>query len=260
MSLKVEHLSFSYGQKEVLRGVSFSAEKGEFLSVLGPNGAGKSTLFRCMLGLLPGYSGEVFVNGQNRKAFSVQEAARQIAYIPQKSNSVFHYTVLEVVLMGRTNRAAMFHSPGREDVQASLEALDRVGIGHLKDRAFHKLSGGEQQLVLIARALAQDASVLLLDEPTASLDFGNQLLVLSQAQKLARAGYTVIQTTHHPEQSYLFSDRIFAMKDGRGVAHGKPSEVLTSETMKILYSTQVNLVSLYHDRVRVCVPEAFVEE
>lgn len=258
MSLKVEHLSASYGPKEVLHDISFSVEKGEFLSILGPNGAGKSTLFRCILGLLSRYSGEVFVNGKNQRTLSVQAASRQIAYIPQKSNSVFHYSVLEVVLMGRTNRMGMFKSPGREDVQACLHALERVEIGHLKDRAFHKLSGGEQQLVLIARALAQDAPVLLLDEPTASLDFGNQVLVLSQMQKLARTGYTVLQTTHHPEQSYLFSDRIFAMKDGRGVAQGKPSEVLTSETMKALYNARVNVIRLYDDRVRVCVPEDIV--
>lgn len=258
MSLKVEHLSTSYGPKEVLHDISFSVEKGEFLSILGPNGAGKSTLFRCILGLLSRYSGEVFVNGKNQRTLSVQAASRQIAYIPQKSNSVFHYSVLEVVLMGRTNRMGMFKSPGREDVQACLHALERVEIGHLKDRSFHKLSGGEQQLVLIARALAQDAPVLLLDEPTASLDFGNQMLVLSQMQKLARTGYTVLQTTHHPEQSYLFSDRIFAMKDGRGVAQGKPSEVLTSETMKTLYNARVNVIRLYDDRVRVCIPEDIV--
>ena len=258
MSLKVEHLSASYGPKEVLHDISFSVEKGEFLSILGPNGAGKSTLFRCILGLLSRYSGEVFVNGKNQRTLSVQAASRQIAYIPQKSNSVFHYSVLEVVLMGRTNRMGMFKSPGREDVQACLHALERVAIGHLKDRSFHKLSGGEQQLVLIARALAQDAPVLLLDEPTASLDFGNQMLVLSQMQKLARTGYTVLQTTHHPEQSYLFSDRIFAMKDGRGVAQGKPSEVLTSETVKTLYNARVNVIRLYDDRVRVCVPEDIV--
>ena len=259
MSIRVEHLSFSYGQKAVLQDISFSVEKGEFLSVLGPNGAGKSTLFRCILGLLPGYSGEVLVNERNIKDFSVQEASRQIAYIPQKSRSVFHYSVFEVVLMGRTNRANIFKSPGREDVQACLNALEKVGIGQLKDRCFHKLSGGEQQLVLIARALAQDAPVLLLDEPTANLDFGNQILVLKQAKKLAREGYTVIQTTHHPEQSYLFSDRIFALKDGRGLAHGKPSEVLTGEMVKTLYHTDVNVISLYDDGVRVCVPEEFVK-
>ena len=134
-----------------------------------------------------------------------------------------------------------------------------MGIDHLKDNCFHKLSGGEQQLVLIARALAQDAPILMLDEPTANLDFGNQLLVLQQVQKLAREGYTVIQTTHHPEQCYLYSDRILALKDGRVVADGKPAQVLTGEMMKTLYNADVHVVSLYEDTARVCIPAEFAK-
>ena len=259
MSIEVNGLCFSYGQKSVLQDVSFTAEKGQFLSVLGPNGAGKSTLFRCILGLLPGYSGRVLVNGYDRRELSVRETARQIAYIPQSSRCVFHYSVLDIVLMGRTNHAAPFRVPGKRDTQACLQALDKIGIGHLKDSCFHKLSGGEQQLVLIARALAQDAPILMLDEPTANLDFGNQLLVLQQAKKLAREGYTVIQTTHHPEQCYLFSDRILALKDGRVVADGKPADVLTGEMMKTLYNADVDVVSLYKDAARVCIPTEFTK-
>jgi len=259
MSIQVNNLSFSYGQQKVLHDISFSAEKGAFLSILGPNGAGKSTLFRCILGLLPGYSGEVLVNGRNIKDFSVREASKQIAYIPQNSHSVFHYNVLDIVLMGRTNRTSFFGNPGKEDEQACLKALEKVGIVALKDSCFHKLSGGEQQLVLIARALAQDALVLLLDEPTANLDFGNQVLVLEQAKKLAREGYTVIQTTHQPEQSDLLSDRILALQKGRIVANGKPAEVLTREMMKQLYNTKVNVISLYDDAARVCIPTEFVK-
>ena len=259
MSIQVNNLSFSYGQKNVLHDICFSAEKGEFLSILGPNGAGKSTLFRCILGLLPGYSGEVLVNKHNIKGLSARDASRQIAYIPQKSHCVFHYNVLDIVLMGRTNRASAFGNPRKEDEQASINALQRVGICALKDRCFHKLSGGEQQLVLIARALAQDAPILLLDEPTANLDFGNQILVLEQAKKLAREGYTVIQTTHHPEQSYLFSDRILALQNGRILVNGKPAEVLNNEMMKQLYNVSVDVISLYDDTARVCIPTKFVK-
>ena len=259
MSIQVNNLSFSYGQKNVLHDICFSAEKGEFLSILGPNGAGKSTLFRCVLGLLPGYSGEVLVNERNIKELSAREASKQIAYIPQKSHCVFQYNVLDIVLMGRTNRASAFGNPRKEDEQASINALQRVGICALKDRCFHKLSGGEQQLVLIARALAQDAPILLLDEPTANLDFGNQILVLEQAKKLAREGYTVIQTTHHPEQSYLFSDRILALQNGRILVNGKPAEVLNNEMMKQLYNVSVDVISLYDDTARVCIPTKFVK-
>lgn len=259
MSIQVNNLSFSYGQKNVLRDICFSAEKGEFLSILGPNGAGKSTLFRCILGLLPGYSGEVLVNERNIKGFSAREASRQIAYIPQKSHCVFQYNVLDIVLMGRSNRTSVFGNPGKEDEQACLKALEKVGICALKDRCFHKLSGGEQQLVLIARALAQDAPILLLDEPTANLDFGNQILVLEQAKKLAQEGYTVIQTTHHPEQSYLYSDRILALRNGRILALGKPTEVLNDVIMEQLYNVSVDVISLYDDAARVCIPAKFAE-
>ena len=259
MPIEVKNLSFFYGQKNILQNINFSVKKGEFLSILGPNGAGKSTLFRCILGLLPDYSGEVLVNGKNIKKFSVREAAKQIAYIPQSSHSVFHYSVLDIVLMGRTNHASIFRNPGREDVQICLHALDKVGIAHLKEHCFHKLSGGEQQLVLIARALAQDAPVLLLDEPTANLDFGNQLLVLRQAKQLAQEGYTIIQTTHNPEQSYLFSDRILALQNGKLIADGNPSEVLTDGIMKQLYHVDVDVVSLYEDTARICIPKEFVK-
>lgn len=259
MSIRVNNLSFSYGKKQILHDISFSAEKGEFLSVLGPNGAGKSTLFRCILGLLPDYSGQVLVNDRNIKDLPVREASKQIAYIPQNSHSVFHYNVLDIVLMGRTNRASAFGNPGKEDERASINALEKVGICALKDRCFHKLSGGEQQLVLIARALAQDAPILLLDEPTANLDFGNQILVLEQAKKLAEEGYTVIQTTHHPEQSYLYSDRILMLQHGRILANGKPAEVLTNEMMKQLFNASVKIISLYDDAARVCIPAKYAK-
>ena len=254
MSIEVRNLNFSYGDRQVLHDISFCVNKGEFLSILGPNGVGKSTLFRCMLGLLSGYTGEVLVNGINARSFSVREAARHIAYIPQSSHPIFNYSVFDIVLMGRTSGLATFRSPGKGDVEKCRWALDKIGISHLEDRCFHRLSGGEQQLVLIARALTQDAPILMLDEPTANLDFGNQLRVLEQAQALAAEGYTVIQTTHHPEQSYMFSDRILTIQNGRVLKEGTPSQVLTEDTMRALYGVDVNIVSLYEDKARICVP------
>ena len=259
MSIEVKKLSFSYGDRQVLHDISFSVGKGEFLSILGPNGVGKSTLFRCMLGLLSGYTGDVLVDGINARTFSVQEAAKHIAYIPQSSNPIFNYSVFDIVLMGRTSRLGNFRSPSKADAEKCRWALEKIGISHLADRCFHRLSGGEQQLVLIARALTQDAPILMLDEPTANLDFGNQLRVLEQARELAREGYTVIQTTHHPEQSYMFSDRILAIQKGRVLMEGPPSQVLTAENMKALYRVDVDVVSLYGDQARICVPSSFLK-
>ena len=254
MSIEVKNLSFSYGDRPVLHDISFSVEKGEFLSILGPNGVGKSTLFRCVLGLLSGYTGQVLVDGVDARSFSIQEAARHIAYIPQSSRSIFNYSVFDIVLMGRTSGLSTFRSPGKKDKELCRWAMEKVGITRLADRCFHRLSGGEQQLVLIARALVQKAPVLMLDEPTANLDFGNQLLVLEQARALAREGYTVIQTTHHPEQSYMFSDRILAIQKGRVLTEGNPKEVLTEDNIRALYGVDVDVVSLYHDSARICIP------
>lgn len=254
MSIEVKNLSFSYGDRPILRNISFSVETGEFLSILGPNGAGKSTLFRCILGLLSGYTGQVLIDGQDVRRFTAREAASHIAYIPQSSRSIFNYSVFDIVLMGRTGGLSTFRSPGKKDRALCRWALEKVGILHLQDRCFHRLSGGEQQLVLIARALAQKAPVLMLDEPTSNLDFGNQLLVLEQAKSLAREGYTVIQTTHHPEQSYLYSDRILAIQNGRVLTEGRPNEVLTVGTLRALYGVDVEVVSLYEDRARICIP------
>lgn len=254
MSIEVKNLSFSYADRPVLHDISFKVEKGEFLSILGPNGVGKSTLFRCVLGLLSGYTGQVLVDGVDARSFSVKEAAKHIAYIPQSSNPIFNYSVFDIVLMGRTSGLSTFRSPSKKDKDTCIWAMEKIGITRLADRCFHRLSGGEQQLVLIARALVQNAPVLMLDEPTANLDFGNQLLVLEQARSLAREGYTVIQTTHHPEQSYMYSDRILAIQKGRVLKEGKPKEVLTRETIEQLYGVDVDVVSLKEDKARICVP------
>ena len=260
MSIEVKNLSFSYGDRPVLHDISFSVEKGEFLSILGPNGVGKSTLFRCVLGLLSGYTGQVLINGTDARRFSAREAAKHIAYIPQTSRSIFNYSVSDIVLMGRTSGLSTFRSPGRADRALCQWAMEKVGITRLADRCFHRLSGGEQQLVLIARALAQKSPILMLDEPTANLDFGNQLLVLQQASSLAREGYTVIQTTHHPEQSYMYSDRILAIQSGRVLTEGKPEDVLTEETIRALYGTDVDIVSLYEDKARICIPSHIIQK
>ena len=255
MSIEVKNLSFSYGDRPVLHDISFSVERGEFLSILGPNGVGKSTLFRCVLGLLSGYTGQVLVDGVDARSFSTREAARHIAYIPQSSRSIFNYSVFDIVLMGRTSGLSTFRSPGKKDKEICQWAMEKVGITRLSDRCFHRLSGGEQQLVLIARALVQKAPILMLDEPTANLDFGNQLLVLEQARSLAREGYTVIQTTHHPEQSYMFSDRILAIQKGRVLTEGRPADVLTPANIQALYGVDVDIVSLYEDKARICIPQ-----
>lgn len=258
MSLEVQKLSFAYDKRPVLKDVSFTAHKREVLSILGPNGVGKSTLFKCILGLLPDYAGNVTVNGFDASGLSVRELAGQIAYVPQRSEPVFNFSVREIVLMGTTNELKLFSSPGKAAQAKVDQALERLGIAELSERCFHHTSGGERHLVMIARALVQDASVLLLDEPTANLDRRNQILVLEQIKSLAREGYTVVQTTHDPEHSYMFSDKILTMKDGTVLSYGSPKEILNKKTMKSLYEVDMEVSSLFDDRARFCVPVSVI--
>lgn len=252
--IRVKSLSFAYGDHSVLKDVSFHVERGEFLSILGANGVGKSTLFRCVLGLLPGYGGSVFLDGKDIRALPPREMAKLAAYIPQNAASIYNYSVEDIVLMGATAGLSRLGSPGKEDRDRASWAMEKVGIGHLRDRCFHHLSGGEKQLAVLARALVQNARILMLDEPTANLDFGNQLLVLTEIRALSREGYTIVQTTHDPERAYSFSDRILTLKDGSVFRFGSPEEVIVPEVIGAIYGVDVEIASLYADRVRICTP------
>ena len=255
MSIQIEQLSFSYGERQVLKDISFGAEYGQFLSVLGPNGVGKSTLFRCMLGLLTPSAGETRIDGVPISSFSAAELARRIAYIPQSHNPVFNFSVFDMVLMGTTAQTGKFGSPGPRQREAAESALKKLGIAHLKDRGYGSISGGERQLTLIARAIAQQANILVMDEPSANLDFGNRVRVMQTMRNLTGEGYCVIQSTHDPDQAYLWSDRILALHDGRVLAFGSPREAMTSSLISTLYGVEVEVCSMEADAVRVCIPK-----
>ena len=254
MSVKVSDIRFAYGDHQVLRGVSFEAPSGALVSILGKNGAGKSTLFRCMLGLERRFEGSVAIDGEDIRKLSAKQLSRRIAYIPQLNYPAFSYSVLDMVLMG-TSGGRMFSMPGKEEESTALEALARLGMEEFADRDYFKLSGGERQLVLIARAIAQQSRILVLDEPTSALDYGNQMLVMSRLKSLARSGYTVIQSTHNPEQAYLFSDMLLAMKDGRIISSGRPRDVMDAALIEEIYGIKAGVISLAGDAVRVCVPD-----
>ncbi len=259
MSIEVRDLRFGYGGGEVLRGVSFTAPSGQLTSVLGPNGVGKSTLFRCLLGLMKGYTGAITIDGEDTRRLSARALAKKVAYIPQSHYPSFNYSVFNMVLMGTTSQVSLMSSPGEKQRRAAEEALERVGVAHLRDKGYTNISGGERQLVLIARALVQDAKVLILDEPTANLDYGNQIRVMEQLRELNSQGYTVVQSTHNPEQAFLFSHNVVAMQEGKVLAAGAPSRVVTEELMEKLYGADIRVCSLFEDRVRVCIPRSVTE-
>jgi iron complex transport system ATP-binding protein len=260
MSIQIKELSFSYGAHRVLDGVSFSAEAGSLLAVLGPNGVGKSTLFQCILGLLPNYRGMITVNGEDAKKIGIQEMARRVAYIPQSHSPVFNYSVSDIVLMGTTAQVSAVRNPGRGQTALADAALDRLGIGHLRNRGYTRISGGERQLVLIARALAQNAKILVMDEPTSSLDYGNQIRILTHVKKLTAEGYTVIQSTHNPDQTFLFADRVLALSKGHILKQGRPADVISEALIKTLYGVEVEVQSLCGDRARVCLPRSVITQ
>ena len=254
MSVEVSNLSFSYGDRLIIDKINFYVEDGQLISVLGPNGVGKSTLFRCILGLLRDYTGKIFLTGKDIKKLSTGEMAKLIAYIPQSHYPSFNYSVFDMVLMGTAVQISSLSSPGKKQIELVNRALDKMGIYHLKERGYMQISGGERQLVLLARALVQEAKILVLDEPTSNLDFGNQIKVMLQIKNLAKEGYTIIQSTHNPDQTFLFSDKIIAMKGGRIIKYGKPDDIISNDLIQSLYDVDVEIQSLYDDKIRVCIP------
>lgn len=253
--IEIRNLSFSYGTRNVLKNISFCAQNGQVLSVLGPNAVGKSTLFNCILRLLIPNSGDILIDDRSIATMTVKELARHIAFIPQSHNPVFNYSVFDMALMGATAQLGTFANPGRAQKEAVEQALKRLGISHLKERGYLQLSGGERQLTLIARALVQNAKILLMDEPSASLDFGNRLRVMQTLRDLAAEGYCIIQSTHDPEQAYLYSDQILALYDGQVLVHGAPKDIFDAALISKLYGVEVEVCKLNNDAARVCIPK-----
>ena len=221
------------------------------MAVLGPNGAGKSTLFRCILGFLPRYRGEIALCGHDLRFLDRRSLARLAAYIPQSSAPVYNYTVRDTVLMG----ADPFHAPGPSQQETADRVLETLGIRDLADRGINEISGGERQLTLIARALAQQARILLMDEPAANLDYGNQFRLLQQVRRLTEQGYTVLLSTHNPEHALRFATHVLALHGGTVAACGPVEEMLTEELLHTLYRIPLTVaqVPVTGGTVRSCV-------
>ena len=234
MLLSVKNVSFSYGNHRVLKGINFEISKGDTLSILGANGCGKSTLLRIMLGFLKA-QGEVSLAGKNILQYDKKELAREIAYIPQTHEPSYDYTIFDVVLMGALHRTPLFFDFSRADKLLALESLERMGILKLKDEPYTKVSGGERQLAYIARTLVQGARIILMDEPTNGLDFGNQIKLLEMIKGLKDEGYTFVQTTHHPRHALFVSNYVLLIKEGRVLSFGKSSELINAQNISEIY-------------------------
>src|SRR5262245_9174238 len=257
MRLEVEGLAFGYPGRSVGADVSFALEPGEVLCWLGPNGGGKTTLLRTILRLLAPRGGTVRGGVESVARASRTRLSRIFCYVPQAQAAASPFTVREVVLMGRTAHLGVFASPSGRDRAVAEETLATLGILALAERPYTELSGGERQLALVARALAQEPLILVMDEPTASLDFGNQVRVLAHVQALAARGIAVMLSTHDPDQAFLCAHQVAVLHRGRLAALGSPTAVITAATLRALYGIEVDVVT--HARpdgrlVRACLP------
>ena len=252
--LEIKNVSFSYdGYENTFEGINLSVEKGDVVCILGPNGCGKTTLIKCINKLLELKEGAVYINGNDIKQIDQKEIARNIGYIPQGHVSTFAFTVLDVVLMGRAPHLDFFEPLGENDYKTAENALKKFGLYKLKDKAYTTLSGGEQQLVFFARVIAQEPRILILDEPTSHLDFGNQMKILEVISKLANEGMSVIMTSHFPDHAFISSNKVAIMKDRKFLDIGKPEDIITEENMEKAYGIQVKIFDIGKNR-KICVP------
>ena len=258
--LEVKNLHCGYGKKqhvEIVHGVSLSAGINEVVCIIGANGCGKTTLLKAMMGLLPATEGEINIQGKNIARMREAERARRFAYIPQAHIPPFPFSVADVVLLGRTPYINRLAQITEHDRVVAYRALELLGIIDLAEQAYTKLSGGQQQLILIARALTQEADILIMDEPTASLDFGNQQLVLSRIKALARMGKAVIMVTHDPDHALFCADRVAVMDKGEIIKDDTPAACINTEMLGRIYNADVLVMDVAVElgrTERVCIP------
>jgi iron complex transport system ATP-binding protein len=243
MPLEGRKLTIGYSDRTVGTGLDIGIRKGEVVALLGPNGGGKTTLLKTLLGLLKPLAGEVVVEDKNLSSLSIRERARHIAYVPQTHVATFAFPAETVVLMGRTAHGNVFSRPTSTDRAIAAAAIARFGISALAERPYTLISGGERQLVLLARALAQEPQFIVLDEPTASLDFGNQGKVMREMRALAASGLGVLFTTHDPNHALRAADRAYLLRRGALLAEGNVREVLTKPQLEELYGAPVHAIT-----------------
>ncbi len=257
MKLCVNNAEYHYDleKNNGFRNVSFDLDQPCVMSILGPNGCGKTTLLKCIDGLMKLHGGSISVNGKDLSELSRVEIAMSVGYVPQFHQPSFAFSVLDAVLVGRAPHVGFLDSPKKKDILIAKQALEAMGISHLANAAYTQLSGGERQLVLIARVLAQQPSLLLLDEPTSHLDFGNQIKLLGTLQKLASNGLPIIMTSHFPDHAFLVSSKVALMKRGELIDVGAPDDIVTESNLEKVYKIKVKIVNVdVGVNRKMCVP------
>lgn len=258
MRISLKHVEYAYPcEQPVLKEVSLEYCSPETLCLLGSNGAGKSTLLQCIIGTFIPTKGSVSIEGAQASAYALRDLARLIAYIPQTHQPTFAYPVIDVVMMGRTSLIGRFATPSKKDEQIAYEKLDFLGIGALCHKPYIQISGGERQLVMIAAALAQEPQLLVLDEPTAHLDFGNQYRFIELVKQLSQSGIGVLMTTHTPDHALMLAGPTALLHNGCITHTGIAREVVTSENLAPLYDIEVHVQRI--GKRFICVPGSLDE-
>lgn len=257
MEFLLKNATCGYGNTPIIKNVNINFKQGEIVGILGPNGIGKTTVFKSILGFLPLLDGEIYLDDKLRNEISNKDFSKIVGYVPQSNNPPFPFTVPDVVVMGRTNRLKRFESPGKREYMIAYKVLDILGISYLKDKIFTQISGGERQMVLIARALAQNPKLLVMDEPTANLDLGNQITVLETIKHLSSAGLGVLMTTHSPDHAFLCCDRIILLTKDKKIIEGPVDDIVTEENLKKAYGIDVRIAETKNNNgniIKTCVP------
>ncbi|KNF08684.1 ABC-type cobalamin/Fe3+-siderophores transport system, ATPase component [Gottschalkia purinilytica] len=258
MRLEVRNVDCGYDNKSILKDISFEVDTGDIVCILGPNGVGKTTLFKTILGFLKPQNGKITLDGQDVSKWSRKNFAKSIGYVPQAHVPPFPYRVIDVVVMGRTAHLDAFSSPSEKDFKIAEEAIETLNISYLKDSIYTEISGGERQLVLIARALAQEPKILIMDEPTSNLDFGNQIRVLNHIRKLSKRDISVIMTSHFPDHAFIASTKVLVIGRESKFEVGDPKEVITAELLSNIYNIDLKLATVADEtnkeELKVCVP------
>jgi iron complex transport system ATP-binding protein len=257
MKLQVRQAEYHYDIQRTsgFADVNFTLQNGEVLSILGPNGCGKTTLLKCLNCLVKLHRGSITINEKDIGRMPRAEVARSIGYVPQMHMPAFPFSVLDAVLVGRAPHLGLLSSPGVRDIRIAEESLEAMGVTHLKDKPYTEISGGERQMVMFARVLAQQPSLLLLDEPTSHLDFGNQIRLLRVVQKLAATGLPIIMTSHFPDHAFLISSKVALMQKGKIIDVGAPEDVMTDDNLEKVYNIKVKVIEVNSGINRkICVP------
>jgi iron complex transport system ATP-binding protein len=259
MGLEFRDVAFSYHQGQaVFSGINLKTVEKDILVILGPNGCGKTTLLKCAAGILQRQQGDILLDDKDIYSYNRRDIAKKIGYIAQEHRYGFTYSVTEVVVMGRSPYLDIFSSPSERDYEIAGEAMRSVGISHLADKRYTELSGGERQLVLIARVLTQQPSILLLDEPTSQLDLRNQTIVLRLLKMLAKTGLSVVMTSHFPNHAIAFAGHTAIMHNGSFITKGRTEEVINEANLNKAYGIDIRVYTIKDPidgtELRLCAP------